>query len=95
MEEINEQEWERLVEHSMNFDKEKQSKSNHVVPTLLKILAILSIFGCVIACAISEYSFSWIYLILALPSALMWWALAIIVDACQMYMDAKSKKARS
>ncbi len=87
VEEIDEKEWAMLCEDAKNMDKNKSEKGFGFVQ-LIRIIAIVTSLGEIIA-GFAVENFWWMFLISAFLSAILWWALSIIVEACQHYLNTK------
>lgn len=94
MEKIDEKEWAMLCEDSRNHNSKDKSEFGFVI--VIRIIAFVTLFGGIIAGFAIE-DFGWVCFISAFLSTILWWALSIIVEACQKYISesqALSRKAK-
>lgn len=86
MDELDEKEWAKLCEDSKNHNNKRKSESGFV--SIIRILAFVTFLGGIIGGFITEVS-GLICFISGFISAVLWWALSIIVEACQHYLKTK------
>lgn len=88
MEEIDEKEWDNLTTDARNFNSNKRG-IDFTFGTILKLFALINVLVCSFLGITVGRDLGWIYFVSGVASAIFWWAMSIIVEACDKYLKSK------